>query len=340
MLTVLKDQTHISSFRMEVIFFVLLFMLGASGLRAESPVKLILDTDMSGDADDAGTLAMLHALTDLGECELLAIVTNRKDLTNASAAAVDAINTYYGRPEIPIGTDKAGPTALKRASEYTSALRDEFPNDIGPDDQAPDALKIYREALKDQPDQSVVICSVGAFSNLAALCREDLALVKKKVRHLIVMGGQIPPKETPEVNIAAHVEAARYVASHWPGKIYWQGFRVGHPVMTGNKLKQTPKSNPVRRAYELRHFGARFAINGGQPSYDQAAAYFAVRGFRPELWKEQKGGRVSIDKVGFCSYQEDAAGEHVLVTRACPPARLAKLIEALMIASPGKSGGR
>jgi hypothetical protein len=304
--------------RVEVIFSVCLFLISGLARGEVSPVKLILDTDMSGDADDAGTLAMLHALSDLGECELLAIVTNRKDLTNASAAAVDAINTYYGRPGIPIGSDKVGPTALKRASEYTTALRDQFPNDIGPDDRASDALEVYRKALKDQADDSVVICSVGAFSNLAELCRKDLELVKNKVRHLVVMGGQIPPKETPEVNIASHVDAARYVAGHWPGKILWQGFRVGHPVMTGAGLKQTPAGNPVRRAYELRRFGGRFAIQGGQPSYDQAAAYFAVRGFFPELWNEKMGGRVLIDEAGFCSYQKDPAGQHVLVTRSCP----------------------
>jgi hypothetical protein len=226
---------------------------------------------------------------------------------------------------------------LKRASEYTRALRDQFPNDIGPDDGAPDALEIYREALRGQPDHSVVICSVGAFSNLAALCRVDLELIQRKVRHLVVMGGQIPAKETPEVNIASHVEAARHVATHWPGKIFWQGFRVGHPVMTGNGLQRTPASNPVRRAYELRRFGGRFAIHGGQPSYDQAAGYFAVRGPLPELWTEREGGRVMIDDAGFCSYQEDGAGQHILVTRSCPPAELAKLIETLMIAPPAKN---
>lgn len=305
--------------------------------RGTAPVKLILDTDMSGDADDAGTLAMLHALADLGECEILAILTNRKDLTNASAAAVDAINTWYGRPDIPIGTDKDGPTALQRASEYTSALRDHFPNDIGPDDQAPDALDVYRQTLQKQADQSVVICSVGAFSNLATLCRNDSELVRRKVHHLVVMGGQIPPKPTPEVNIATHVEAARYVSTHWPGPVFWQGFRVGHRVMTGSRLKQTPTSNPVRRAYELRHFGARFSIQGGQPSYDQAAAWFAVRGSNPELWQEKRGGRVLIDEAGFCSYLESPTGKHVLVTRSCQPSRLARLIEPLMIAPPARN---
>ena len=44
------------------------------------PVKLILDTDMSGDCDDVGALALLHALVDRGECELLATIVNRADL--------------------------------------------------------------------------------------------------------------------------------------------------------------------------------------------------------------------------------------------------------------------
>ena len=35
-------------------------------LHAAEPVKLILDTDMSGDCDDAGALALLHALADRG----------------------------------------------------------------------------------------------------------------------------------------------------------------------------------------------------------------------------------------------------------------------------------
>lgn len=50
------------------------------------------------------TVAVLHTLADLGEADILAIVTNRKDPGNASAAAVDVINTWYGRGDIPIGT--------------------------------------------------------------------------------------------------------------------------------------------------------------------------------------------------------------------------------------------
>mgnify|MGYP001293268664 CR=1 FL=1 len=293
------------------------------------PVRLILDTDMSGDADDAGALALLHALADRGEAELLATVVNRADLAKASAAAVDAINTYYGRPDLPIGTDKVGPTALQRTSQYAPGLRDGFPHDCRPDDQMPDALDIYRRVLAVQPDGSVTICSVGALSNLAELWRREPALARAKVRRVVVMGGEFPPKKSPETNIFTHLAASRYFAAEWPGEIVWQGFEVGHPVMTGEALKRTPACNPVRRAYELRHFGKRPSIEGGQPSYDQAVALYAVRGPDPELWSEARG-RVEIDEAGLTRWVDDRAGRHVRVDRACAPERLGAVIENLM----------
>ncbi len=298
----------------------------------DQPVKLILDTDMSGDADDAGTLALLHALADRGECELLAMVTNRRDKTNASAAAVDAINTYYGRPDLPIGTDKQGPTDLQRTSPYTEALRDGFPNDIGPDDQAPDALDVYRQVLAKQPDGSVTICSVGALSNLAELCRSEPELVRAKVGRLVVMGGEFPDSDRPETNIRTHREAAQVVAAQWPGEIVWHGFEIGQVLITGEQLKWTPRVNPVRRAYELRQHRGRPSIEGGQPSYDQAAALFAVRGAEPEFWETVRGGRVMVGGEGRTVWHPDPDARHAYVKLVGDPEQLAAEIEALMIA--------
>ncbi|MBN1422337.1 MAG: nucleoside hydrolase [Planctomycetes bacterium] len=300
-------------------------------------VRLIFDTDMSGDCDDAGALALLHALTDRGECELLATVTNRKDKTGASAAAVDAINTYYGRPDIPIGASRQTPTALQRTSPYAAALRDEFPNDVGPDDLAPDALDVYRRVLAAQADGSVTICSVGALSNLAELCRRERDLVRRKVRRLVVMGGRFPRSEEPETNVATHPEAARIVAAEWPGEIVWHGFEVGNVLIAGARLKETPDDNPVRRAYELRRFQGRPSIDGGQPSYDQAAALFAVRGAAPEYWEVVSGGRVSVDAGGLTVWGADPGGTHAYVRLIGDPKRLAARIEMLMIAAPEAS---
>lgn len=298
------------------------------------PVKVILDTDMSGDCDDAGTLGLLHALADRGECELLAVTTNRMDLANASAGAVDAINTYYGRPDIPIGVGRQAPTALQRTSPYALALRREFPNDIGPDHRAPDALDVFRQVLGKQPDSSVTICSVGALTNMAGLWRRYPDLVRKKVRCLIVMGGEYPRSQRPRTNIATHVEAARTVADQWPTEITWHGFEVGNVLITGERLKETPKNNPVRRAYELRPYSGRFAIDGGQPSYDQAAALFAVRGAAPAHWAVASGGRVSINEKGMTTWEASPSGTHAYVKIAGEPERLAREIEDLMIAPP------
>src|ERR1019366_4089082 len=62
---------------------------------------VVFDTDMGNDIDDALALAMLHALSDRGECELIGVT-----LTNAHPAAVPYIrmlNRFYGRGDLPVG---------------------------------------------------------------------------------------------------------------------------------------------------------------------------------------------------------------------------------------------
>ena len=317
----------------------LAFLLWLASPLFAAPVRLVLDTDMSGDCDDAGALALLQALTDRGECELLATVINRKDFTGASAAATDAINTFYGRPDLPIGTDKQGPTALRRTSAFARALRDEFPSDIGPDDRAPDALDVYRRVLAAQPDGSVVICSVGALSNLAELWRNAPDLVRKKVRLLVVMGGQYPRSDKPETNIATHREAAQFVTAEWSGEIVWHGWEVGNVLITGAALKQVPPRNPVRRAYELKPFGNRPAIEGGQASWDQGAALFAVRGAQPEFWEVVRGGRVRVDDRGNTIWETDANARHSYVKSKGERKALAAVIEELMVQPPKQGAG-
>lgn len=54
-------------------------------------VSIILDTDMDTDCDDVGALAMLHALADNGEAEILGIVCDAP--TVWGAPCIEAINT-------------------------------------------------------------------------------------------------------------------------------------------------------------------------------------------------------------------------------------------------------
>jgi hypothetical protein len=62
-------------------------------------IPVILDTDIDGDSDDVAAVAILHALADEGKVGILAMgVVSRHPY---SPACLDAINTFYGRGDIP-----------------------------------------------------------------------------------------------------------------------------------------------------------------------------------------------------------------------------------------------
>ncbi len=89
-------------------------------------VPVILDSDVGNDCEDAAAIGVLHALADKGEARILAMIYPMHDPWGA--AAMSAINTYYGRPGIPIGTYR-GSFAYKEAIQvdYGKALATEFP---------------------------------------------------------------------------------------------------------------------------------------------------------------------------------------------------------------------
>ena len=168
----------------------LLLALAFAWSSSAEPVKVIFDTDMITDFDDVGALACLHALADAGECEILATISSTRG--NASVGAVEVINHYYGRPDIPVGAPKgmgvmgAHPGA-KTKVDPSAPLGEKSGNDGGhykyrklladypgwyryaDSDDAPDANETYRRVLAAQPDGSVVICSVGFITNMRRL---------------------------------------------------------------------------------------------------------------------------------------------------------------------------
>src|SRR5258708_6150344 len=132
---------------------------------AAAPLKIFFDTDMETDCDDAGALAVLHALADRGECEILATVVSVRDPN--SAATVDAINQYYGRPNLPLGMVK-GPGVLEK-SRYVQRIAQEFPNRVKSAADVPEAVLVYRDVLEKQPDHSVLLVTVASMTNLKNL---------------------------------------------------------------------------------------------------------------------------------------------------------------------------
>ncbi len=249
----------------------------------QTPVKILFDTDMESDCDDAACLAMLHGLADRGEIELLGTMISAK--FPWSAPCTDAINTYYGRPDLPIGVPK-GKAGIQQKSRYAEEIAKQFPHDCPTYEEAPDANELYRKILKEQPDNSVTILTVGDLTNLRYLIEsvpDDISplsghdLVKQKVAHWVCMGSRYPADLDPGKwgNFKPDAESTVRAIAKWPTKItFTGGGDFAGLISTGKRLTELPEDNPVRCVYQL-YFGGKVK---DRHSADQIAVMVAARG--------------------------------------------------------------
>ena len=304
-----------------------------------SPVRLIFDTDIQGDADDVGTVAVLHALVDSGEAEILAMGVSSKN--SWSPLCLSALNTYFGRGNVPLGVLK-GPGSSKR-SRYAQQIAEEFPRNLKSLDDAPDAAVLYRRVLAAQTDNRVVMVSVGFLSNLRNLLLtrpDDVSsldgreLVARKVKAWVCMGGQFP-EGREACNLRRDSHAAAYAIEHWPSLIVFSGGELGIRIQTGAGLRKLPADSPVRRTYEL--------FNGlmNRASWDQTAVLYAVRGLEGglgDVWTLHTGGSIHFDeKTAYVQWRDRPRRDHAYLVEKMPPNQVARTIETLMLHLPKES---
>src|SRR6516165_125290 len=104
---------------MAIVLYIFLAGTGVSSRGAE-PVGLIFDTDICGDCDDVLALGMIHALESRGACRLLAVTVSVDN--DLAAPFVDAVNTFYGRGDVPIGT--VGKGGVVQPSKYLGLVEE------------------------------------------------------------------------------------------------------------------------------------------------------------------------------------------------------------------------
>lgn len=321
--------------RLLLILSVSLSALCGVSLRAAEPVKILFDTDMTTDCDDAGAMAVLHALADRGECEILATVTSVPD-PNA-LATVDAINRYRGRPDLPIGRVRDG--GVKMPSKFTGRIAREFPHRVVSGSDFPDAVDVYREILTDQPDRSVVLVTVGYLTNVSRFLQSPggMELARAKVTRWVCMGGNFigdPPKDDlslGNVNFQRDAVSAYHAIHHWPGEIVFAGREVcsvPSGLAIGSALAGTPADNPVRRAYE--HYFDGTARD--RHVADLAAVLVAVRGLT-DCWDLSAPGRMDLREDMTFAWIPDAAGkQRYLLKKPDNDQHVERVLEALLVA--------
>jgi len=304
------------------------------------PVKLIFDTDMLTDCDDAAAMAILHKLADAGEVEILGtMVTSSYPM---SAPVVEAINTYYKRPDIPVGVPGNGSGVYRSNSSFLDSVALEFPHTLRSNDDAPDAVELYRKILSEHPDNTVTILTVGYMSNLKSLLESEAdkysllngrELVGKKVNMWICMGGNFPiDNASDNVNFTRDSIAAVYALEHWPGKILFAGREIGHTMHIGDRLKDTPLDNPVRRAYQLHRERAR---NGhwNHHTADPSAVMLAVRGLA-DYWITSPPGYINIKQNCSFVWTPDPTGNQRYIIQCMKREELGQIMEDLMLQPP------
>jgi inosine-uridine nucleoside N-ribohydrolase len=319
-----------------VLFLLMLIGATAAG-QVNRPVKIILDTDFGNDCDDTGALAILHQMVYNGEAELLATMYPMND--DGGAPAIDAVNTYYGKPNIPVGTYKGSFVYKQKHNDfYNTRLASSFPNDLKTGKNAPDAVSLYRKVLTAQPDRSVTIVVVGPQRLIADLLvsKPDSIspltgkeLIALKVDKLVSMGAEFPKGD--EWNIKLAPDASKLVAEQWPTPVYYSGFEIGNAIMTGERLiTETPTSNPVRVAFETNPMVDSLK---NRHSWDQTAVLFAVRG-AADYWDVGKG-TIIIQDDGKNTWSPKTGQRFYLIARK-PVAEMKRIIEDMMVAPPRK----
>lgn len=319
----------------------------AATASAEAPVKLIFDTDMGNDVDDALALGMIHALQSRGECELLC-VTATKDHSLA-APYLDAINTFYGRGDIPIGVVKGGVTPEDSKFLPIVEIMDEgklrYPHRIKRGEEAPDATTLLREVLAGQPDQSVVIVQVGFSTNLARLldtAPDDHSpltgreLAAKKVRAISVMAGAFQPiggNTHLEYNVVMDIPSARHLAAEWPTPIIWSGFEIGlalpYPAVSIEQDFRYVPHHPLAESYQ------RYEPTPHErPTWDLTSVLWAVRPERG-YFDLSEPGRVEVLENGETIFHPSSDGKHrYLILKQEERGRIIEALAALSSQPP------
>jgi inosine-uridine nucleoside N-ribohydrolase len=315
-------------------------MDGKEQANPHAPVMLILDTDISADCDDAGAVAVLHALADKHEVSILGMMVSMP--VEYGAPALDAINTFYNRPNIPIGTLKNSKDGMRTGGlkTYNQDLAMRFPNDLKHAVYAPGTVALYRKLLAKESDKSVTILTVGPLTNLYHLLQSKgdsissltgIELIKKKVKHLITAGGRLP--EGSSYNFWMAPEKTEYVITHWPTEHWFVPNQLGDSVLTGvGLLKKTSVENPVRMAYSL--YRAAHPTWPFRPSWDQMAVLVAVRPNSGMFSTETKGCVTVVgDKL---KWTNDKDCDHVWFRTATSSESRRALIEDLMTQGPSE----
>src|SRR5581483_3338819 len=209
--------------------------LGAIAGWAQAPQKVIIDTDVGDDVDDAFALALAVKSPEL---QVLGISTAFAE-TEARAKIVDRFLAEVGRSDIPVMAGKpAGKTPMsqRRYGEEGHFARSSHG----------DATDFLLEQIRKYPGE-ITLVAIGPLMNIGEAIDRDAATFRK-LKRVVIMGGSIrrgygdygynePVPPSPEWNILNDVKSAQ--------KLFASGVPVFVMPLDSTQLKR----DEVKRAF-------------------------------------------------------------------------------------------
>ncbi len=279
----------------------------------QTPLKMIIETDMGNDIDDALALAIALRGVDNGQVELLAVGCHKNCPT--AAAYTDAVCTFYGHPEVPVAMSL---TPVQEFSDYVdyTAVEKDFAKTVS---EYPEPVALYRKILAAQPDKSVTFVSLGFGTTIAQLLESGpdefsplggVDLVARKTRGLSVMAGSYGEKKRAEYNVKNDVPAMQKVFELWPTAIWQNPFEIGKQTMYPGALIEENlgynEPNPVAEGYKLYR-----QMPYDRPSWDILSVLYPIH---PELFTESVPGTVTVDDEGYTWFEPSPDGKHIVLS--------------------------
>lgn len=211
-----------------------------SPARANPPEKVIIDTDIGDDIDDAFAIALALRSP---EIQILGVTTCFGD-TQARAKIAERFLGEFGRPDIPVFSGPPTHTTnmmnQKRYGEYSRFAQANHSN----------AVDFLLEQIRRNPGE-ITLVAIGPLTNIGPLIDKDVETFRK-LKRVVMMGGSIergygdlysakPPAPQPEWNILNDIPSAQKL------------FESGVPLYVMPLDSTQLKLDEVKREYLFRH---------------------------------------------------------------------------------------
>ena len=282
---------------------------------AAEPIKIIFDTDMGNDVDDVVALDMFYKYMDEGKVDLLGIISSKRE--GGSVKFIDAMNTLYGYPNIPVGIVKTYPEegyvcTDKRLNyaDYTVSAHN-YKHTITDWNAVEDGYKLIRKLLASQPDKSVTFVTVGFSTNMTRLLAsaadeysplDGKSLMAQKAEKVVIMAGNFHERKKEYNVYKDHFAAVRFFAE-CPVPMYFSDVVLGkstlYPYQTVENGFKYTENHPLVVAF---NYYAQMPYN--RPLWDPTAVLFAVEGHKGYA-SLSKSGYLTVDQASITDFTED-----------------------------------